>query len=804
MSKELKITGVSLPEYAVDEKSAINEALFRANGEFPKICDGLLVLPSTGDDRFFVSLYGSGNRAVIALDGTVTQPLEDMEVNLFYRVTDSVSGETADSDKAVKVKVTGKYDTSTHCRPRVMPAIREWCGFSGDFKFSGRIAYSDPTVEQTADQVSFYASCMIGKAAFAEYTAANTGDIALRLDKTADVGDEGYTVEISDICYVSAPTLKGLLYAGATLAQMLMQSNDGRTMPKGMIRDYPQYPTRGIMLDTARYYMDIDYLEEVVKYAGFFKINQVHLHLNDCGGESADSFRLESEVYPELNRPLLEKCTDGDKKVYTKKRFVALQKAAEKYGVQIVPEIDTPSHCATVCMASRSPEAVDKGFGDVSLNSWQIDLRDDKFDNAVRFVQSVFNEYIGGDEPTFIGERVHIGTDEWIQDSEVEKYNLTPSERNEKIRRYMDTMIKYINSKGYTPVIWNGMNSGEKQYAGKTPISKNAVFQTWSLCYSDVNVALKEKYFIINSNDTDLYIVPGVTYYQNDLDISKMYDSWTVGTFGQVITVDEGHPLLLGAETALWLDASCGSSHIDIFKLLKNQIMLISEKSWYGDKTHGQTSEDFISRITQLANQAAGANPGRYTAANDDGVILSLEFDKVHSARITDGSGNGNHAEITGSLVCDEASLKTDGTTSLHLPIKTVSNPFTASIRLYLSKETAPNAKLFDGEDATVYLNYDGSGKLAFERKGYTYIFDQTIPTDKTVSLDISCDEKVTSLYIDGKKAVEASLYKHDYEFTPEKSRLVSTLQLPLETVFAGVKGRVYSLSVSNITSSSL
>ena len=164
----------------------------------------------------------------------------------------------------------------------------------------------------------------------------------------------------------------------------------------------------------------------------------------------------------------------------------------------------------------------------MSLNSWQIDLRDDKFDNAVRFVQSVFDEYIGGDEPTFIGDRIHIGTDEWIQDSETEKYNLTPSERNEKIRRYMDTMIKYINSKGYTPVIWNGMNSGEKQYAGKTPISKNAVFQTWSLCYSDVNVALKEKYSIINSNDTDLYIVPGVTYYQNDLDISKMYDSWTV------------------------------------------------------------------------------------------------------------------------------------------------------------------------------------------------------------------------------------------------------------------------------------
>lgn len=127
-----------------------------------------------------------------------------------------------------------------------MPAIREWCGFSGNFEFSGRIAVCNPAVEQTADQVRFYASCMTGKVAFAERAAANTADIALRLDKTADVGDEGYTVEISDICYVSAPTLKGLLYFGATLAQMLMRSNDGRTMPKGMIRDYPRYPTLSI------------------------------------------------------------------------------------------------------------------------------------------------------------------------------------------------------------------------------------------------------------------------------------------------------------------------------------------------------------------------------------------------------------------------------------------------------------------------------------------------------------------------------------------------------------------------------
>lgn len=41
---------------------------------------------------------------------------------------------------------------------------------------------------------------------------------------------------------------KGIKYAGATIAQIMMQT-DNNSMPKGLMRDYPEYEVRSTMLD---------------------------------------------------------------------------------------------------------------------------------------------------------------------------------------------------------------------------------------------------------------------------------------------------------------------------------------------------------------------------------------------------------------------------------------------------------------------------------------------------------------------------------------------------------------------------
>ena len=797
MKNQLKITGIALPEYSVKNNSPTETALAEAVREYPVISGDRLVFKKIGDGRFETSLYGTSNPAVVGQDGLIRQPLEDMTVGLFLRVSDTVSGDTAECDSSVKIKIKGAYDFAHYRRPKTVPSIREWCGSDGDFEFSGKIIYNMPSLRDAAEQICLFISDYTGVKAFAEPGDGGcSGDIVLSSAKSAGLGTEGYSAEISDICRVTAETEKGFLYAGATLAQCFSQSDNGRKMPRGIIRDYPEYPVRGIMIDTARYYMGIDYLNEVVKYAGFFKINRVHLHLNDGAGETKDSFRLQSEKYPELNRSIIETCVNGGSMIYTKNEFVQLQKNALEYGVEIVPEIDAPSHCRTLCMASESEQAKNFGFKSAALNSWQLNLRNNAFDNTVSFVQSVIDEYISGDEPIFCGKRLHIGTDEWIRDNELETYGITEAERNEMMRRYMDAMIRYVNSKGYIPVLWNGMNSGGKQYDGNTPVSCEAEFQTWSLGFSDVNVALEKKYHIINSNDSDLYIVPGVTYYKNDLDIKEMFDNWEANKFGDSFELDEGHPLLLGAESAIWLDASCGSSHIDLFKLLKNQVMLIAEKSWFGGKKSWQTSDEFMGRVKSLANYAAGANPGRYCKVTADGTVLCTDFGSICGNIAADRSGNGYDATVQGEPTENGGGLTLDGNKKIKLPIKTVANPFTLKMRINISSATENGAELFGGEDGSVYFEVEEQLKLCFSRKGYTYIFNQTVPTDEIITITVVCDEKAAYLSVNSSDFCKAELYKCDYEYKPEEVRALHTMQLPLERVFFGIKGNIYSIEI--------
>ena len=109
-----------------------------------------IVLPRTEDARYIASLYGSSNTAVVGMDLRLTQPLEDMDVNLFYQVTNTQTGESLHMDDPIRVRVKGKYDTAQKNRPRVLPAIREWKGDDGSFGFGGRIVALDAVAYDAA------------------------------------------------------------------------------------------------------------------------------------------------------------------------------------------------------------------------------------------------------------------------------------------------------------------------------------------------------------------------------------------------------------------------------------------------------------------------------------------------------------------------------------------------------------------------------------------------------------------------------------------------------------------------------
>ncbi|MEG0852874.1 MAG: discoidin domain-containing protein [Angelakisella sp.] len=315
-AQEFEVFGLdpSGPVEPVDPANNLQEALTNVMKKAPTISGSKLILPETGSDKFGVRLFGCSNKAVIADDLTITKPLQDMTINVFYEVyeiADDTKTLHSNDPKTIVVKGTYTPASSINEKPNVVPGLREWKGNEGDFSFSGSLVIGSEKLRETADMVANYLNDMVDIQATVKKGTPGAGDIFFKLDKSSTVGAEGYTMDIADILTVVSPTAKGALYAGSSITQILYQYG---SIPKGLVRDYPQYEIRSVMLDVARLYTPLPYLEEVTRYASFFKINEMHVHINDSDGEQEGAFRVESKRFPKINQGIITYSQDDYRK----------------------------------------------------------------------------------------------------------------------------------------------------------------------------------------------------------------------------------------------------------------------------------------------------------------------------------------------------------------------------------------------------------------------------------------------------------------------------------------------------------
>ena len=114
------------------------------------------------------------------------------------------------------------------------------------------------------------------------------GDIFLQEDRSETMlGDEGYYLYIGgnhadqDYVTIKATHNTGALYGTISLLQILKQDNDRNELPRGLIKDYPLFEQRGMMLDVARKWFPMEYLEDLSKQMSWYKLNMLSLHLSD-------------------------------------------------------------------------------------------------------------------------------------------------------------------------------------------------------------------------------------------------------------------------------------------------------------------------------------------------------------------------------------------------------------------------------------------------------------------------------------------------------------------------------------------
>lgn len=625
-------------------------------------------------------------------------------------------------------------------KPFVIPELKQWTGKDGNF-IPGKDARivctsQNPELLRIAKMFADDYRQMFGQTLSVVQGKAASGDFVLALSTDKKLGEEGYAIKITDRVAASAPTTTGLYWSTRTLLQ-LAEQNQERSLPQGVIRDYPDYPLRGFMIDCGRKFIPMSYLQDLVKIMAYYKMNTLQVHLNDNGfkqyfehnwDKTYAAFRLESDTYPGLA------ARDGS---YSKKEFIDFQKQAASNFVEIIPEIDVPAH--SLALTHYKPEIGSKEYGMDHLDLFKPE--------TYEFVDALFKEYLEGDNPVFVGKRVHIGTDE---------YSNAKKDVVEKFRAFTDHYIRFVEGFGKQAVVWGALSHAK----GDTPVkSENVIMNAWYNGYADPATMIKDGYKLICIPDGMVYIVPVAEYYQDYLNEPYLYKEWTPAHIGKSV-FEEKHPSILGGMFAIWNDhAGNGISVKDIHHRIFSPLQTLSVKMWTGAQT-GIPYETFNEKRA-LLSEAPGVN---------------------QLARIGTKPG-----------LVYERSTVAPGSTSDYPEI---GYNYTVSFDITGAEENE-GTELFRSPNAVFYLSDPIRGMMGFARDGYLNTFPYKVNPGEKATIQIEGNNRSTTLRVNGKVVEEMNTQKLYFNAGKDSMSYVRTLVFPLEKA-GNFNSKVQNLKVYN------
>lgn len=233
------------------------------------------------------------------------------------------------------------------------------------------------------------AVCTLGGEAAIEHGPALAGEAALLRAMLAgvpshkpgrvvlEVGDvevpgvpasaEAYLLEAQPgMVRVRGATPHGVFNGIQTLWQLL--DTETGELPLGRVLDAPRFPYRGMMLDVARHFADVETVMRLLDCMARYKLNRFHFHLTDDEG-----WRLAIDALPELTEVGARRGVDtaqqpclppsfgsgpdcgraGGSGFYTADDFIAILRYAHARHIEVIPEFNLPGHARAAVVAMR-------------------------------------------------------------------------------------------------------------------------------------------------------------------------------------------------------------------------------------------------------------------------------------------------------------------------------------------------------------------------------------------------------------------------------------------------------------------
>lgn len=426
--------------------------------------------------------------------------------------------------------------------------------------------------------------------------------IQLKLQQTAEIGEEGYLLHItpSNIT-ITANSKKGIVYGMQTLFQLLpaIRTNAALEVPCMTVKDYPRFQWRGMHLDVSRHFFGPEFVKKYIDFLAAYKFNTFHWHLTDDQG-----WRIEIRKYPNLTktgawrvdenyltwgtRPQAkegEKATYGG--YYTQEQVRDIVRYASERNITIVPEIEMPGHSAAAiasypflsCEQQRQLPMTGGNYKNISSNYCPGN------DSVFTFLQNVLTEVIG----LFPSKFIHLGGDEvdktsWKNCPKCQKRMKEEGLKNEEELQsyFMKRMERFVSSKKRRMIGWDEILEG-----GLAP---GATVMSWRGEQGGI-AAAKMGHDVVMTPGTPLYF----DHYQGD----PATEPLAIGGFNSLKLVYSYDPIpavlsekeathILGAQANLWAEFISSAAHVEYMVLPR--MLALSEVVWSPKKDRNWNS----------------------------------------------------------------------------------------------------------------------------------------------------------------------------------------------------------------------
>lgn len=452
---------------------------------------------------------------------------------------------------------------------------------------------------------------------YAEEEEIAPQDIVITLVKNHSISkksnsEEAYKIEIgADGVKIVAASENAAMYALRTIQHFMLTNKN--SLVYGTIIDYPDLTERRVHVDIGRKYISKDWIIQHIRELSYMKINTLQLHFSENLG-----FRIECDVDPAIVSQ------DGYLKKSEVKEILA---EAKKYGINIMPSLDTPGHVEQILKIH--PE-----FGQVDKNGNKSKVALDVINpEAVTYVKSLYSEYMELFEgfPDF-----HIGADEYM---EFDRPPFTSDYKEvlndyahetfgegftwkDVIANYINNIATHVYNGGFKPRIFNdGIYYGENDVdEPKQQIRMHDYIGVDFWSQMRWNPSIANLHTFIEKGHKDIYnLNSGYFYYvlRNDMPMDgrkqhsfdflnqdeRIYNDWTPGKFDQN-TVDDHSDFIKGASLAIWNDNPNLVGEDTITEDIAKELRSFATKSWNSKSNEMTDFHTFAENHQRLGNVA--------------------------------------------------------------------------------------------------------------------------------------------------------------------------------------------------------